>query len=484
MSLSLTAKYFGVSIDKDVWLLSLSAVLFLDMAVWGPINETFRSKFIFLRGEVGEELALQKTRSLLFFSFIISIGLVCLILIFPEFLAKIIAPTYSGEKYHKLINMIVTAAPILLITQMSAIYVSILNAYESFFIPEITGFATSILNLILLILLAPKIGIYSIVISYYIGSILLLILLFIQIRRMKIPIWVGYNVKFADFKIFFMFALPFFLPYSFGQISGVLEKTLVSTIGIGNVSALDYSRKFTDIFVSVLTSVLVTMLIPVLSSKFVESKPREFSANFMQIFQLGILLLSIIIPIFTSASPFIVDIFFNKGKISSDTLTEISKLTMLYSWSTFPVFVYLIFGMALLASGRGKKYAFYGMLAQIFSIFINLAFVKVVGIFIFPISLLISHMISGMIMAYKFPFKNRAIVKLFFKYIIILILNTVAVYFCSKIIQFGNGQFLQIVINSAITFILLLSFIYLLNLEEKNTINLYSSKLISKWKNF
>ena len=69
LNLSLTAKYFGVSLEKDVWLLAISVVLFLDMAFWGPINETFRSKFIFLRSEIGEIKALQKTKSLLFFTF-------------------------------------------------------------------------------------------------------------------------------------------------------------------------------------------------------------------------------------------------------------------------------------------------------------------------------------------------------------------------------------------------------------------------------
>ena len=157
LNLSLTAKYFGVSLDKDIWLLAISIVLFLDMAIWGPINETFRSKFIFLRGEIGEQEALQKTKSLLYFSFFISIGLVCFISIYPQFLANIIAPTYSGEQFDKLINMITIAAPILLLTQLSAIGTSILNAYESFFIPEITGFVTSIITLILLIFLAPHI---------------------------------------------------------------------------------------------------------------------------------------------------------------------------------------------------------------------------------------------------------------------------------------------------------------------------------------
>lgn len=484
LNLSLTAKYFGVSLDKDVWLLALSVVLFLDMAIWGPINETFRSKFIFLRGESGENEALRKTKSLLFFTLIISIGLVCCILIFPQLLANIIAPTYSGIKYDQLIKMILIAAPILLITQLSAIATSVLNAYESFFVPEITGFVTSIINLILLIFLAPYIGIYSLVLAYYIGALLLVLLLILQIKKLKISIFSYSTIKFNDFKIFFLFALPFFLPYSFGQISAVLEKTLVSTLGVGYVSALDYSRKFTDIFTSVLTSVLVTMLVPVLSSKFIDKKPREFAENFMEILQLGLLLLSFVIPIFTSCSMSIISIFFDKGKIPNKMLFEISQLTVYYSWSILAVFIYVIFGMALLSSNNSKKYAFLGVCAQIISILLNLTLIVNVGIYIFPISLFISHFISGLIMAHYFPYKSKTLIIVFFKYVSILVLITVIMFMINKIIDNNINPFFHIISNLLLTVILIISFLHFFDLDEKKIVYKYIAKFKERCQNF
>ena len=485
LNLSLTAKYFGVSLEKDVWLLAISVILFLDMAVWGPINETFRSKFVFLKGEIGEAEALQKTKSLLFFTFIISVGIVCVVSIYPQILSKIIAPTYSGVQYDGLIRMIVIAAPIMLITQLSAIGISILNAYESFFVPEITGFITAVVNLVLLIFLAPYIGIYSLVISYYVGAVLLLVLLFVQIRKLQISIFIGYNdIKFKDFKIFFLFALPFFFPYFFGQVSGVLEKTLVSTIGVGNVSALDYSRKFTDILTSVLTSVLFTMLVPILSLKYIQKKPREFVFNFMEIFQLGMLFLTFVITMFTSTSLSVVSIFFDKGMINKDTLQEISKLTIFYSWSTLAVFIYLVFGVALLSSDRSKKYAFWGVIAQIISISLNFIFIKSIGIFIFPISLLLSHFIVGVIMSFYFPYKNKKLTNVFFKYVLILVLTASIVFLINNFVNFRVNSFLHIASNSIITLIIIGLFAVLFNLEEKHIMYAYFNKCKQKCRDF
>lgn len=485
LNLSLTARYFGVSVEKDVWLLAISVVLFLDMAVWGPINETFRSKFIFLKVESGEAQAIKKTKSLLFFTFIISVALVVTVIACPQILANIIAPSYTGVIYKKMIQMIVIAAPIMLITQLSAIGTSILNAYESFFVPEVTGFFTAIINLMVLIFLAPYIGIYSLVISYYVGAVLLLVLLFIQIKKLKIPIFKGYgDVKFKDFKVFFLFALPFFFPYFFGQVSGILEKTLVSTIGVGNVSALDYSRKFTDILTGVLTSVLFTMLVPVLSLKYIENKPREFVRNFKEIFQLGMLFLTFVITLFTSTSHSFVSIFFDKGMISNDTLHEISNLTIFYSWSTFAVFIYLVFGVALLSSDRSKKYAFWGVIAQIISILLNFIFMNSMGIYIFPISLLVSHFIVGITMAFFFPYKNKILINVFLKYVSILILTTSSVFLINKFINIQINSFLDIASNSILTLIFIVTFVVLFNLDERKTIHNYYKQIKQKCKDF
>lgn len=483
LNLSLTAKYFGVSFDKDSWLLSLSLILFLDLAIWGPINETFRSKFIFLRSENGEIYALNKTKSLVFFSFLISFLLICLIFIFPELLANIIAPTYYGVQHDKLVKMILIAAPILLITQFSAIFTSVLNAYESFFIPEIAGFVTSVINYFLLILLVPYIGIYSLIISYYTGAIILFILLYFQLKKLNILLFNFKSVKFSDFKLFFIFALPFFLPYAFGQISAILEKILVVRIGVGDLSALDYSRKFTDIIVNVFTSVLLTILVPILSSKFIEKNHFEFVKFFKEIFQLGMIFLALIIPVFTSSSLSIIIIFFDKGKISYDKLIEISNLSILYSWSLLSIFTYLIFGISLLASNRSKKYAFWGVIAQIITILMNLILINRIGIYIFPVSLLLSHLISGVVMAYNFPYKTKDLITIITKYFFLLILTTIIVFFFNKLMffKFSFNPFLTICINSIFSLIILILFVVLFDFDERKLINLFYKNFKKKW---
>jgi O-antigen/teichoic acid export membrane protein len=165
-------------------------------------------------------------------------------------------------------------------------------------------------------------------------------------------------------------------------------------------------------------------------------------------------------------------------------LHEISNLTIFYSWSTFAVFIYLVFGVALLSSDRSKKYAFWGVIAQIISILLNFIFMNSMGIYIFPISLLVSHFIVGITMAFFFPYKNKILINVFLKYVSILILTTSSVFLINNFINIQINSFLDIASNSILTLIFIVTFVVLFNLDERKTIHNYYKQIKQKCKDF
>ena len=54
VSLILSAKFFGVSMERDMWVLVTAFIMTLGSALWGPVNETFRAKFIFISESDGK----------------------------------------------------------------------------------------------------------------------------------------------------------------------------------------------------------------------------------------------------------------------------------------------------------------------------------------------------------------------------------------------------------------------------------------------
>ena len=481
LNLSFSAKYFGVSLDRDVWILAFNSIIILDTALWGPINETFRAKFISLRELSGEDTALRKTKSLLLFTILVSSLVVGLIMTCPSLIGKLVAPSYKGLQLTSLLKMLIYVAPCFLFNQLVQIGISLLNAYESFYIPEISSFISVLVNLGLIVFLAPSIGIYALLAAYYIGFVILLCLVLYQIKKFKIPVFTGYTtVRWNDFTVFIMFALPFFFPYFLGQISAIIEKTIASSLGNGTVSMVDYSRKFTDMFLSVLSGVLTTILVPILSLKFAQKKTKEFVSEFLGIYQLGLLAITFMVVMFTACPDAFVDILYNKGSIDAEALKEISILTMFYSWSGLSIFMYSVFGLVLLSSGMGKKYAFWGVVAQVSSIILAVTLVKMIGINIFPIAGFISHLFAGGVMLSSFPYNRKKALKVTVKYIGVLLLSMVVMVGLNFANPFILSSIEKIILNAGVLSILVLSCIFIFKLDERLILVKFGTKVWQK----
>ena len=480
LNLSFSAKYFGVSIERDVWLLAFNAIIILDIAIWAPLNDTFRAKFLQVKQDQGEAAALDQTKSLLLVIGVITMLVVLLIELFPNIIGQAIAPDYNEKQQDALILMIRLLAPSFLINQFTKILISILNTYSSFIIPEIVGLFTQILTLLCIIILAPTIGISALAWSYYGGLIVLAVLLFYQIDKFKINLFRGF--LYADVKKsfpFFLFSLPFFIPHFSSQINQVIEKSLASSF-IGAVSILDYSRKFSDIPIDVLIGIFGSMMVPVLTLRFTQKDEKGFVEEFRKIFQFGFLVVTIVIATLTACPRAIVDFLYHKGNISEASLQEIALLTMYYSWAGFAIFLYHSFGLSLLSSSRGKLFAIYGTMAQLIMIGINIAFFKRLSVYTFPLSLGLSHFIAAGIMACYFPVRDKRLIVTTVKYTLMMLVITGLLLLTNLYLLPFENAVLIIVFNMFVLLFLLVSIVFVAKLEERDLFVSYIKKWTSR----
>ncbi|MGJ1445018.1 lipid II flippase MurJ [Sphingobacterium spiritivorum] len=430
ITLSLTAKYFGVSLDRDIWLLAFSFVIMVDLAIWGPINETFRTKFVTIKESEGQKKALKQTRSLLFYVFLGSLFIVGAIEIFAPFISKLIAPNFTGYEEKSLITMLRWVAPILLVNQFMLLGNSILNAYEIFYVPEIATFVSQVMNIIMLVLLAPHIGIYSLLLSTVLSNLFQIAFLVFYYRKLDIPLFKLQTFKWGDFWFFFIFAIPFFIPYFLGQINGVIEKSIASTLGMGIVSTIDYARRVPDVISGVLISVVLTIVVPLLTKDFVRQEKKRFNANFISSFQLGLFLLVAFVSFMITSSTYVNTFLYSSKSISEQAMGEIIELSVYYAGTLIAIFLYILFGMCMMAIGKSKLYAGLGAGAQVIVILLNVLLVGHLGIYIFPLSIFIGHFLSALVMAYNYPYEKKAIALEFVRYIIYGLVLSICVYYC------------------------------------------------------
>lgn len=478
--LTLTARYFGVSLEKDIWLYTFTTMIVIDSALWGPINETFRTKFVFLKEQNSSLDAIALTQSLLTYFIIFSLLLIGLITTFPDVFAHLIAPNYNSAKLAIVSDMLLYVAPVLIFNQLMQIGIGILNAYEIFFIAEISGFVSTIINIGILYFLAEKIGILALPFSYYISTGLLIIFIIIFILKNKIPLFTkNWNFRFNGFKMFFIFALPFFLPYFFGQVNSMVEKILASGISNGTISILDFSNRIPLLMYGIVINIITTILVPVLSKYYIRGDKSKFNEEFSKVFQLGLLVIGFIVAFVAGSSIPIVHFLYDKGTIAQSDLVKISEMSILYSFSLIGIFLYVIFGMSLLSSEKQKYYAFMGMLTQITVTLLNFILVKYLGIYTFPLSILSCHFIFGIFMFLKYPYRKG--LKLDIKYFIIITLLLLIAYLGISKIQTSNFH-LTIIIQIIMLCVIFLVLSVVFRLEEKKLVIIFIKNKFSKLK--
>jgi peptidoglycan biosynthesis protein MviN/MurJ (putative lipid II flippase) len=403
-TLSIAAQYFGVGIERESWLLTFNFVSIINLALWGPLNEIFRAKFIFLKADEGEAIAIRKTSSLLVFTLIVLVFISIIFQFFSLPLSKLIAPAYNSEELKIIASLIRFMIWSAIISQATQLLSSILNTYNSFYIPELSGFFSAIINFFIIIFLSKYVGIYSFVIANYISAIILLVALIYQVKKLQIPLFQQkVIISWNEIKPFILFSLPFFLPYLVGQLNGLLEKSIANLMGNGAVSIIDYSKKISEIIQSVLSSVLVTIMVPAISAYFAKGALMNVKEEAIKYLGFVLLILSFLIPFLMVAADSITHILFDKGSISVKDLQNIAFLMRAYSIGLISVFLYLIFGLTLLSTNNNKAYAIYGMVAQLIMMAINVLAYPYWGIYTFTISLTVSHFIVAIILFFKLP---------------------------------------------------------------------------------
>lgn len=488
LTLSLTAKYFGVGLDKDVWLIGSMIIGVIGLAVWGPINETFRAKFVAIRETEGQEVAINYTKSLIFYMFVISCLITLALFIYPNLIAMIIAPGFNESALNNLFIMIRFLAPILLFSQLNYILSSILNAYEIYYVPEISSLLTQIINIFLIIFLAPRVGIEALVIALYISTLVLSFFLAYKIKKINIPLFNSpYFKEFEGFKLFFIFAFPFFLPYLIGQLNSVIEKAVATSLGVGAVSIIDFSRRIPDLLNNVLVSIVLTILVPTLTKAFVNHDTVSYSQNFLASYRLGLFGLIVFIVFFINGADSVSYLLYKSSSIDGEQMDTIILLSKLFSISLIGVFSYIIFGMSMLSANKAKLYVISGSIAQILAILFNLVMVKWLVMKVFPLSFFLAHFFAALYMFMHYPYDKKMIYKETMRYYILCILSTSFAYiiYSSYRISFSDNivvnLFVDIFYSLFLTFVLIVFFGVILKITEvKLLIQLIRSSFIKE----
>lgn len=454
LTLSMVAKYFGVSIERDAWVIILTFFSVLGLAIWGPLNEIFRTNYYILKEQQGEVFAYARSNSLFVLVVLVSCFVGSIIFIFSHQLAYFLDATASKEKVDLLATLIKFMIPTLLVNQLIALGISILNANDEYYIPELMSVVASLISLILILVLTPILGIYSLVASQYLSILLVLSTVFYLLSSKGIrPLLLG-RLKWQDIRFFLWVAAPFYLPFIGGQLNQLTESWLASSLGSGSLSTLDYARQLFLALIAVLSGVLTTVMVPGLAKSYAQNDSSSFTKVFKESLSVSFFVLSLMVPLLVGAAPVLGNLLYTNNKISESDTLIIIELIRYYGVAFVGITVYLFFGLGLLASKKEKKYALIGLLAQVIVSLINVLLVDDWGLYIFPVSIGVGHLGVGLIMSYYLSVENKLMIfQNMVKYVLVIACITLVLHLINGLVD-SFTLLNQLILNGVLLIVL------------------------------
>lgn len=483
----ISSSYFGVSIERDIWLLSLSITTILTALLFGPILEIFRIKFIYIKEKESEKSALRHVGSLTAVLGLISVIIAFISLVAPHFLSYIFAPTYDSSQTDFLNLMIRLFAPNLVLSIIISLLIGVLNAYSVFYIPEIMSLMSSIINVLMIIFFANSIGIYSLVISTYISNVLLIIVLFSVLKKNKISLLQNLNFRISYTLAFIKFALPFYFTHFVSQILLATEKIISTLIGVGSVSTLDYARKFVSIPISVIQSTINVVLATSLAKTFLNEGEKAYVIEFNKFVDLALFASLPLVVTFVICPVDIVSIFLLRGSFDATFLTPTSNCLFWFGFGIISIVFYSTSAQALVAKNKVKITALISGTIGFLILVINYFFYKSFGVQTLAFSWSLIHLVSGIAMYLLVSRSelNLLLKNLFHKAVLVSIVLVLSHFFYSTFKHYaGNSTSIaDNIVCLLVTFLFSigceLSFIYLLRFEERNAItSLFRSTIL------
>lgn len=393
--LYLSIRYFGTSFERDSWVLSIALFGVIICFLYSPINETFRTKFIFIKEKEGEQYAIRAVNSLMNLFNLTYVIIAVLLVLCMGPITHVLAPGFDEEKISYLSVMIISLIPYFVFQQQGNVLIALLNTYDSFFYPEIVSLFASLLNILSIIFLSQMIGIYSLVVATELNGIILVFVLSYMMRKRVSGFHIFSMEKLSLAKPFVIFSLPMYLSSFCVQFYFFVEKSTCTNYGEGAVSLFDYARQLTNLPHIVFSSIVPIVMTPLLSKCFINGDEECFSDEMRRFMRLLLYFTLFVVIIFLVNGQQISYLLFSD---KNDVFIRI--LTFLGIAIFFLVFS-LICGQSLIARNRVTDYVVSIIVGNILSIILCFVLSEFVTLDMLALFYLIGQVVSASILFFK-----------------------------------------------------------------------------------
>ena len=372
-----TASAFGATIQTDIIMLSEGLIANLDYLLIQSLATAFVPTYIVIKTEHPKTCRSFVSNTIkLFFIFTFCISL-CIMLGAPS-IAKLLAPSYSSEPLKQLIFYLRIVAPTLILIIEIAVFNALLKANERFVPGELVSFNQSIILILLIFLVGSRFGADTLIIGYYCYAVFNLAFLMVSSRKY----WrLSSENPFKDRHVQMLLRMmgPLLLGYSMSFVNQLVDKIIVSGLGEGSVTAMNYAAVLSN-FVGTFVGSICGVLFTYVTQHIAEEKNEEAATLTLSALERMVTLLLPITVLSALNAGEIVTAIFGRGKFGEEAVRNCAIALSGYAFMFVPLAAKELLSRFQFGYGDSKRPMINSTVAIVFNIVFSIVLSRFFGV--------------------------------------------------------------------------------------------------------
>ena len=254
--------YFGISEVVDAFLIAYVLPMFALGVIAGSFSAAMMPSYIHTRQELGVTASKALFSSILVLVILLLVVTTGVLAILLPIVFPLIGAGFSEETKLLSVSLFYWLLPVLVLSGISQLYATALNAVERFAVVALAPAITPICTISFIVVFMNDWGIYALAGGALLGAMIELVVLVIAASRHDVPClprWGGITNEIRD-------VLGQYVPMLAGSflMSGtvLVDQAMAATLAPGSVAALNYANKVISIVLSIGAMALGTAVLP------------------------------------------------------------------------------------------------------------------------------------------------------------------------------------------------------------------------------
>jgi putative peptidoglycan lipid II flippase len=291
-------------------------------------------------------------------------ALTMLLAVFAPEWTSIVLPGFTDEKRELTITLIRILALTVIFVVSGALLQSVCHAHQRFAAPALIPVANNVL-IIALLTVVPKMGIEGLAWAFVAGAALWSGLGLTLRGELSGPLEVPSN---DELRGVFTLGLPVMFVLLADQVSGLIQKALVSGLSTGSIASLAYAAKLVGVPVGIFAVAVATVFFPALTAA-LQSRDHKIFQRHFRTGLAGVVLLSAPASVVMAwAAEPITRLAFQRGAFDAQATQMTAHALMYYAWGLVPQGMIVYFNRVFYSAKDTRTPMYIGLISVVFHV--------------------------------------------------------------------------------------------------------------------